>query len=63
MDIQEKTIIELGEQVLVRPENGHRILCLSVIGEIEGHEDLPDKTKTTKYSTTSTKKKHTLLNL
>ena len=48
MDMQEKNITDFGQQLLIQPDSGHRILCLSVIGEIEGHEDLPVKTKTTK---------------
>lgn len=49
MDIQQKTIIEFGGQILENQESGHRILCLCVIGEIEGHEELTERSKTTKY--------------
>ena len=49
MNNQGKSIIEFGEQMLENHESGHRILFLSVIGEIEGHELSPGRTKTTKY--------------
>lgn len=49
MNIQGKSIIEFGEQMLDHHESGHHILFLSVIGEIEGHEILPERSKTTKY--------------
>ena len=44
---QAKIIEETGG---VRPQNArHLIHCLSVIGQIEGHSNLPEDTKTTKY--------------
>lgn len=41
---QRESIKEMGEMEL-----SHRIHLLSVIGEIEGHECLPNNSKTTKY--------------
>ena len=41
MNNQGKSIIEFGELMLENHESGHRILFLSVIGEIEGHELSP----------------------
>ena len=38
MDIQGKRIVEFGEMSLANSREGHRILFLSVIGEIEGHD-------------------------
>ena len=46
-----KQIIELAEkngQVVVQNAK-HLIHCLTVIGEVEGHYVLPERTKTTKY--------------
>ena len=40
MDNQDRKLLEFGEQLLEGNEKGHRILFLSVIGEIEGHEIL-----------------------
>lgn len=41
------TIKELGS---VETVNGkHKIFCLTIIGEIEGHNVLPEQSKTTKY--------------
>lgn len=48
-DLKDKKISEYGQTVL---ENGHKenkIHLLSIIGEIEGHECLPQHNKTTKY--------------
>ncbi len=46
-DKQLETIKELGS---VEMGNGkHKIFCLTVIGEIEGHNVLPEQSKTTKY--------------
>ena len=47
-DGQESAIREAG-QVLLEGESGSRIRLISVIGEIEGHENLSGSTKTTKY--------------
>ena len=49
MDIQGKRIVEFGEMSLANSREGHRILFLSVIGEIEGHDLASERTKTTKY--------------
>lgn len=49
MDIQGKKIVEFGEQALTNSIEGHKILFLSVIGEIEGHDLASERTKTTKY--------------
>ena len=46
---QNEEIKELGEVVLVENERQHRIQLLSIIGEVEGHECLPNNSKTTKY--------------
>lgn len=42
-------LLELGETVLENNEYAHRILFLSIIGEIEGHDLSSDRIKTTKY--------------
>ena len=47
--LQDEKISEYGPVVLEKENTGERIHLLSVIGEIEGHEVLPDKNKTTKY--------------
>lgn len=40
-------IKELG---IINPDSApHKIFCLNIIGEIEGHNVLPEQTKTTKY--------------
>lgn len=46
---QNEEIKELGEAVLEENERQHRIQLLSIIGEVEGHECLPNNSKTTKY--------------
>lgn len=43
---QLEEIKELGS---VASDGKHKIYCLTVIGEIEGHNVLPEQTKTTKY--------------
>ncbi|MBQ7726715.1 MAG: ATP-dependent Clp protease proteolytic subunit [Clostridia bacterium] len=43
---QEETIKEWGAAAVA---GRHRIFCLTVIGEIEGHNTLPEQNKTTKY--------------
>lgn len=51
-EIQELTdnqIQKTGQMTLENEEDGHRIHVLTVIGEIEGHENLPSNNKTTKY--------------
>ena len=49
MSDQMQSLLELGEVVLESGEEGHHILFLSVIGEIEGHNLSSDRIKTTKY--------------
>lgn len=46
---QNEEIRELGEIMLEENERQYHIQLLSVIGEIEGHECLPNNSKTTKY--------------
>ncbi len=47
LDEQFEEVKELGS---VSIKNGkHRIHCLTIIGEIEGHSILPEQSKTTKY--------------
>lgn len=45
---QKDNLFELGQIYLSGPDN-RKILLLSVIGEIEGHENLSSSSKTTKY--------------
>ena len=45
----EEDIKELGITVLKSEEEGHSIWMVSIIGEIEGHENAQERTKTTKY--------------
>ncbi len=45
----DEKIKEVGQLVLEDNDKGKKIHLLSVIGEIEGHECLSEKTKTTKY--------------
>ena len=40
-------IKELGS--LSSADGKHKIYCLTIIGEIEGHNILPEQSKTTKY--------------
>ena len=46
-DEQTEKIKELGQVTI--PEVSERIFCLSIIGQIEGHQTLPPQSKTTKY--------------
>lgn len=46
-DEQLESIKELGTVETV--DGKHKIFCLTIIGEIEGHSVLPEQTKTTKY--------------
>lgn len=45
---EKDNLLELGEMYLSGPDD-RKILLLSVIGEIEGHENLSSSSKTTKY--------------
>ncbi|MGN0398900.1 MAG: ClpP family protease [Blautia sp.] len=46
---QNEQIKEMGQVVLQENENNYHIHLLSIIGEVEGHESLPNNSKTTKY--------------
>lgn len=46
---KEERIRETGQVELEKNEQNHNIHLLSIIGEIEGHENLSSNTKTTKY--------------
>lgn len=48
-DLKDKKISEYGQTVLDNNNSEHKIHLLSIIGEIEGHECLPQHNKTTKY--------------
>jgi ATP-dependent protease ClpP protease subunit len=48
-DLKDKKISEYGQTLLENGKRDHKIHLLSVIGEIEGHECLPQHNKTTKY--------------
>lgn len=47
--LADEKISEYGQVTLERNENQRKIHLLSIIGEIEGHEVLPEHNKTTKY--------------
>lgn len=50
MEASEREMIkEYGQAILSGNEKGHRILLMTIIGEIEGHENVPDQHKTTRY--------------
>lgn len=46
---ENEQIVEMGQLALSENENEYHIELLSIIGEIEGHESLPNNSKTTKY--------------
>ena len=46
---QDEQIREYGQVVLKANAGKHRIFLLSIIGEVEGHEQSPGNVKTTKY--------------
>ena len=46
---EDEKISEYGQTTLGNDSRNYKIHLLSVIGEIEGHECLPQQTKTTKY--------------
>ncbi len=48
-DLKDQKISEYGQTLLENGKKDHKIHLLSVIGEIEGHECLPQHNKTTKY--------------
>lgn len=45
----DERISEYGQLTLENEKTGKKLHLLSIIGEIEGHECLPEKAKTTKY--------------
>ena len=47
---QDEQIREYGQVVLKANAGKHRIFLLSIIGEVEGHEQSPGNVKTTKYT-------------
>lgn len=46
---QDQQICDLGEAMLEENEKKYHIQLLTIIGEVEGHECLPNNSKTTKY--------------
>ena len=48
-EIDDNKIREFGQAVLVNDKRQSKIHLLSIIGEIEGHQVLPEHNKTTKY--------------
>ncbi len=48
-DARSAQLEEIKELGSVASDGKHKIYCLTVIGEIEGHNILPEQTKTTKY--------------
>lgn len=49
--IMDQRIEKSGQVLLDDGKDGHKIHLLTIIGEIEGHENLPSNSKTTKYET------------
>lgn len=47
--MEKEDLRESGITVIENREKNHKILLLTIIGEIEGHENLSGNTKTTKY--------------
>ena len=50
-NIKKDTCEGCGQGILKEGIEGHKIHLLTIIGEVEGHENLPSNTKTTKYET------------
>lgn len=48
-ELKDNKISEYGQTILENGKKEHKIHLLSIIGEIEGHECLPQHNKTTKY--------------
>ena len=46
---QDRQIQELGAAMLEENDKKYHIQLLTIIGEVEGHECLPNNSKTTKY--------------
>lgn len=49
LDSEDQKLEELGQATINNNQNGRNIHLLSIIGEVEGHENLSGNTKTTKY--------------
>lgn len=47
--LRDEKISEYGQVTLENGDDSHKIHLLSIIGEVEGHECLPQHNKTTKY--------------
>jgi ATP-dependent protease ClpP protease subunit len=47
--LRDERIEQTGQSILDKNPQNHKIHLLSIIGEIEGHENLSSNTKTTKY--------------
>lgn len=47
--LKDEKISEYGQTMLENSEENYRIHLLSIVGEIEGHENLPSGSKATKY--------------
>ena len=47
--LTDEKISEYGQTILENNDRKHKIHLLSIVGEIEGHENLPSGSKTTKY--------------
>ena len=47
--LKDEKISEYGQTVLENSKEHYKIHLLSIVGEIEGHENLPSASKTTKY--------------
>lgn len=47
--VRDEIIKDFGQTTLDENESNHKIHLLSIIGEVEGHECLPQTSKTTKY--------------
>lgn len=47
--LKDEIINEVGQAILNKNNKNHNIHLLTIIGEIEGHENLPSNSKTTKY--------------
>lgn len=50
-ELKDKRIEQSGQATLEEGKQGHKIHLMTIIGEVEGHENLPSNTKTTKYET------------
>lgn len=47
--LKDEKISEYGQAILENNDKQYKIHLLSIVGEIEGHENLPSGSKTTKY--------------